>query len=38
MSMIQNDIPYILGRPVKTLHEYFIENKFMLIVSAKNIQ
>lgn len=38
MSMIQNDIPYILGRPAKTLREYFTENKIMLIVSAKNIQ
>lgn len=34
MSMVQNDIPYILGRPAKTLREYFDENKEVLIASA----
>lgn len=35
MSMVQNDIPYILGRPAKTLREFFIENKSALVASAK---
>lgn len=35
MSMIQNDIPYILGRPAKTLKEYLTEHKAQLIESAK---
>ncbi|WP_097301535.1 NmrA family NAD(P)-binding protein [Escherichia coli] len=38
MSMVQNDIPYILGRPAKTLREYLTENKTMLIASAKGTQ
>ena len=35
MSMIQNDIPYILGRPAKTLREFLTENKSMIAASAK---
>lgn len=35
MSMVQNDIPYILGRPAKTLREFFIENKSALVASTK---
>ncbi|WPO83382.1 NmrA family NAD(P)-binding protein [Chryseobacterium sp. JJR-5R] len=34
MSMVQNDIPYILGRPAKTVEEFLTENKELLIVSA----
>lgn len=38
MSMVQNDIPYILGRPAKTVEEFLMENKELLISSAtKNI-
>lgn len=37
MSMVQNDIPYILGRPAKTLREFFIENKSALAASAREI-
>lgn len=38
MSMVQNDIPYILGRPAKTVREYLTENKSALIASAKHHQ
>lgn len=38
MSMVQNDLPYILGRPAKTVREYLTENKSALIASAKNPQ
>lgn len=38
MSMVQNDLPYILGRPAKTVREYLTENKSALIASAKNLQ
>lgn len=34
MSMVQNDIPYILGRPAKTVEEFLTENKELLISSA----
>ncbi|KAA5537903.1 NmrA family NAD(P)-binding protein [Paenimyroides baculatum] len=34
MSMVQNDIPYILGRPAKTLEEFLTENKDLLAASA----
>jgi len=34
MSMVQNDIPYILGRPAKTVREYLAENKDVLTASA----
>lgn len=34
MSMVQNDIPYILGRPAKTVREYLVENKELLVASA----
>jgi NAD(P)H dehydrogenase (quinone) len=34
MSMVQNDIPYILGRPAKTVREYLTENKELLVASA----
>jgi NAD(P)H dehydrogenase (quinone) len=34
MSMVQNDIPYILGRPAKTVREYLAEHKEVLIASA----
>ena len=34
MSMVQNDIPYILGRPAKTLREYLNEHKAALTKSA----
>jgi NAD(P)H dehydrogenase (quinone) len=37
MSMIQNDIPYILGRPAKTLREYLTDHKAALIQSAKSL-
>lgn len=36
MSMIQNDIPYILGRPAKTVREFLAENKELLVASANN--
>jgi uncharacterized protein YbjT (DUF2867 family) len=35
MSMVQNDIPYVLGRPAKTLREYLIEHKAELAKSAR---
>lgn len=38
MSMVQNDIPYILGRSAKTVREYLTENKSALIASAKHHQ
>ncbi len=38
MSMVQNDIPYILGRQAKTVRDYLTENKSALIASAKNTQ
>jgi NAD(P)H dehydrogenase (quinone) len=34
MSMVQNDIPYILGRPAKTVREYLAEHREVLIASA----
>jgi len=34
MSMVQNDIPYVLGRPAKTLREYLAEHKAALVESA----
>lgn len=34
MSMVQNDIPYILGRPAKTVEEFLTENKELMISSA----
>ena len=34
MSMVQNDIPCILGRPAKTVREHLNENKAALIKSA----
>ena len=34
MSMVQNDILYILGRPAKTVREYLSENKDVLVASA----
>jgi uncharacterized protein YbjT (DUF2867 family) len=34
MSMVQNDIPYILGRPAKTVREYLNEHKAALTKSA----
>lgn len=34
MSMVQNDIPYILGRPAKTVREFLAENKDVLATSA----
>ncbi len=34
MSMVQNDIPYILGRPAKTVREFLAENKDLLMSSA----
>ncbi|MBG6236030.1 uncharacterized protein YbjT (DUF2867 family) [Pedobacter sp. CAN_A7] len=34
MSMVQNDIPYILGRPAKTVREFLAENKEVLVISA----
>ena len=36
MSMVQNDIPYILGRPAKTVREFLAENKELLIASANH--
>lgn len=35
MSMVQNDIPYILGRPAKTVREFLAENKDLLMASAR---
>jgi NAD(P)H dehydrogenase (quinone) len=37
MSMVQNDIPYILGRPAKSVREYLAENKEALVASANQI-
>lgn len=34
MSMVQNDIPYILGRPAKTVREYLAKTKEVLVASA----
>jgi NAD(P)H dehydrogenase (quinone) len=34
MSMVQNDIPYILGRPAKTLREFLEEHKAAIRESA----
>lgn len=34
MSMVQNDLPYVLGRPAKTLREYLLEHKSALTQSA----
>jgi NAD(P)H dehydrogenase (quinone) len=34
MSMVQNDIPYILGRPAKSVREFLAENKEVLVTSA----
>jgi NAD(P)H dehydrogenase (quinone) len=34
MSMVQNDIPYVLGRPAKTLREFFTEHKDVITDSA----
>ncbi len=34
MSMVQNDIPYILGRPAKKVREFLLENKDVLVASA----
>jgi NAD(P)H dehydrogenase (quinone) len=34
MSMVQNDIPYVLGRPAKTLREFLEEQKAALVASA----
>ena len=34
MSMVQNDIPYILGRPAKTVREFLAENRDALIAST----
>lgn len=34
MAMVQNDIPYVLGRPAKTVREYLAENKEVLVASA----
>ena len=34
MSMVQNDVPYILGRPAKTLREFLHEHRAVLIQSA----
>jgi NAD(P)H dehydrogenase (quinone) len=36
MSMVQNDIPYILGRPAKTVREFLGENKDVLVASANH--
>ncbi|MCB2408943.1 NmrA family NAD(P)-binding protein [Hymenobacter lucidus] len=35
MSMVQNDIPYVLGRPAKTLREFLEEHKAAIVASAK---
>ncbi|UOG73363.1 NmrA family NAD(P)-binding protein [Hymenobacter tibetensis] len=37
MSMVQNDIPYVLGRPAKTLREFLEEHKSAIVESAKSI-
>lgn len=34
MSMVQNDIPYVLGRPAKTLREFLEEHKAAITESA----
>jgi NAD(P)H dehydrogenase (quinone) len=34
MSMVQNDIPYVLGRPAKTLREFLKEHKTAITESA----
>ncbi|MBF9239753.1 NmrA family NAD(P)-binding protein [Hymenobacter sp. BT683] len=34
MSMVQNDIPYVLGRPAKTLREFLQEHKAAIRESA----
>ncbi|WP_026630463.1 NmrA family NAD(P)-binding protein [Dyadobacter alkalitolerans] len=34
MSMVQNDIPYVLGRPAKTLQEFLTEHKDAILDSA----
>jgi len=36
MAMVQNDIPYILGRPAKTVREFLAENKAILVASANS--
>jgi NAD(P)H dehydrogenase (quinone) len=35
MSMVQNDVPYVLGRPAKTVREYLEEHKAAIVESAK---
>jgi NAD(P)H dehydrogenase (quinone) len=37
MSMVQNDIPYVLGRPAKTLREFLEEHKAAIVESAGSI-
>jgi NAD(P)H dehydrogenase (quinone) len=37
MSMVQNDIPYVLGRPAKTLREFLQEHKAALVESARAV-
>jgi NAD(P)H dehydrogenase (quinone) len=37
MSMVQNDIPYVLGRPAKTLREFLEEHKAAIVESAESI-
>jgi NAD(P)H dehydrogenase (quinone) len=37
MSMVQNDIPYVLGRPAKTLREFLEEHKAAIVASAGSI-
>jgi NAD(P)H dehydrogenase (quinone) len=37
MSMVQNDIPYVLGRPAKTLREFLEEHKAAITESAGSI-
>jgi NAD(P)H dehydrogenase (quinone) len=37
MSMVQNDIPYVLGRPAKTLREFLQEHKTAIVASAGSI-
>lgn len=34
MSMVQNDIPYVLGRPAKTLREFLVEHRAKIVESA----
>jgi NAD(P)H dehydrogenase (quinone) len=36
MAMVQNDIPYVLGRPAKTVREFLAENKEVLVASANH--